>query len=420
MIDVGPRSSTEGAAPGRPEVNDDYRGWQAGFRSDFGADGDHLTVQGDLFRTDADTLPGDGAKGQNVLARWSHELSPSASFQLQTYYDYFKREFTLAVDSVETLDGQSQVNINSGSHQFVAGAGIRTTKDLFINNLNFFQLAPESRRLWVYNLFAQDRYSITPSIDLIAGMKVERSTFTGWQLLPNLRIAWQPNQQNLLWAAVSRAVRTPSRIDRELEAPGFLAQSDDFQSEKLVAVEAGYRGQPSRTTSISVSAFLNFYDDIRTTEMTNGGLPFRLLNGQKGTTYGVEAWGTFQVTPIWRLWLGASTLWKDIELKPGHIDLIPFNSVGNDPKWQVRARSEFDIAPRLQLNLQGRAVGKIEQAPELGSYIELGGRLAYQLRENLQLYLSASNLLHQSHQESNNGAAQLPKRSIMLGSRVTF
>lgn len=408
------------AAPGRPEVNDDYRGWQAGFRSDFGADGDHLTVHGDLFRTDADTLPGDGANGQNVLARWSHELSPSTSFQLQTYYDYFKREFTLAVDSVETLDGQSQININSGRHQFVAGGGIRTTKDLFVNNLNFFQLLPDSRRLWVYNLFAQDRFSLTPSLDVIAGMKVERSTFTGWQLLPNLRIAWQPNTKNLWWAAVSRAVRTPSRIDRELQAPGFLAQSDDFESEKLVALEAGYRGQPTRSTSISVSTFLNFYDDLRTTETTDGGLPFQLLNGQKGTTYGIEAWGTFQVTPIWRLWLGASTLWKDIELKPGHIDLIPFNSVGNDPKWQVRTRSEFDIAPRLQLNLQARAVGKIEQAPELGSYVELGGRLAYQLRENLQLYLSANNLLHRWHHESNNGAAQLPKRTIMLGSRVTF
>lgn len=408
------------AAPGRPEVNDDYRGWQAGLRSDFGEDGNHLTLQGDVYRTDADTLPGDGAKGQNVLARWSKALSPSTSFQVQTYYDYFKREFTLAVDSLQTLDGQSQININSGRHQFVAGGGIRTTRDLFVNKLNVFQLVPDSRRLWVYNLFAQDRFSITPSLDLIAGMKVERSTFSGWQLLPNLRLAWQPDKQNLVWAAVSRAVRTPSRIDRELEAPGILAQSDDFESEKLVAVEAGYRGQPTASTSVSISTFVNFYDDIRTTETTNGGLPFQLLNGWKGTTYGIEAWGTFQVTPIWRLWLGGSTLWKDLELKAGHIDLVPFNSVGNDPKWQVRARSQFDLTPRLQLNLEGRAVGKIEQAPELGSYVELGGRLAYQLKDNLQLYVTANNLLHRSHQESNNAAAQLPKRSVMLGTRVTF
>lgn len=409
------------AAPARPEVDDDYRGWQAGFRSDFGEDGDHVTLQGDLFHSDADQLQGDNAKGGNVLARWNRALSPSSSFQLQAYYDDFRREFTGVIDSVKTFDGQGQVNLVTGRHQIVAGGGIRTTRDLFVNNLNFFELVPDSRRLWVYNLFAQDRVGLTPNLDVIAGFKVERSTFVGWQFLPNLRIAWQPNARNLVWAAVSRAVRTPSRIDRQLQAPGFLDQAPDFTSEKLVAVEAGYRGQPSRSTSLSISGFVNFYDDIRTTEFeTDSTLPFQLKNGWEGTTYGIEAWAAMQVTPIWRLWLGGTTLWKDFHLKPGHIDLIPFNSLGNDPNWQLTARSEFDLAPRLQLNLQGRAIGKIDQAPELGSYIELGGRLAYRLTDQLELYLYGSNLLHHRHQESNNQAAQLPERSILVGTRVTF
>jgi iron complex outermembrane receptor protein len=409
------------AAPGRPEVDDDYRGWQAGIRSDFGNDEDHLTVQGDLFHTDADILPGDNARGGNVLARWKRALGPSSSFQVQAYYDDFRREFTDVVDSVKTFDGQGQFNLVSGRHQIVAGAGVRTTQDLFVNSLNFFELVPDNRRLWVYNLFAQDRFGVTPKLDVIAGLKVEKSTFVGWQLLPNLRIAWQPNQRNLLWAAISRAVRTPSRIDRQLEAPGFLDQAPDFTSEKLVALEAGYRGQPSRSTSLSISGFVNFYDDVRTTEFANDGIPpFRLKNGWEGTTYGIEAWATMQVTPIWRLWLGGTTLWKDFRLKPGHVDLIPFNSLGNDPNWQLTARSEFDLAPRLQLNLNGRAVGDIDQAPKLGSYVELGGRLAYRLTDQLELYLDGSSLLHHRHQESNNAAAQLPERSILVGTRVTF
>lgn len=414
---------TEGfpAAPGRPEVDDDYRGWQAGMRSDFGNDGNHFTVQGDLFHSDLDTLPGDNLKGGNILARWKRTLGDSSSFQFQAYYDDFRRELLQTVDSVKTFDGQGQFNVDSGRHHIVAGAGARTTDDLFINDLNVFELVPDSKRLWVYNVFAQDRFSVTSKLDVIAGVKVEKSTFVGWQLLPNLRIAWQPNERNLLWAAVSRAVRTPSRIDRQLEAPGFLLQAPDFTSEKLVAVEAGYRGQPSRSTSFSISGFLNFYDDIRTTEFaTDGTPPFQLKNGREGTTYGIEAWATVQVTPIWRLWLGGSTLWKDLRLKPGHIDLAPFNALGSDPNWQVTARSEFDLAPRLQLNLESRAVGHIDQAPELGSYVEVGGRLAYRLTDQLELYLSGSNLLHHKHQESNNQAAQLPERSILVGTRVTF
>lgn len=409
------------AAPGRPRVDDAFRGFQGGFRSDFGGDSDHLTFQGDLFHDDSDTLPGDNVGGGNVLARWSHTLSPAASFQVQAYYDDFRRELLETVDSVQTLDGEAQLNLVSGPHQIVAGGGLRTTRDLFVNDLNFFKLVPDSRRLWVSNLFAQDRFSLTPTVDLIAGVKVERSSFVGWQLLPNLRVAWQPDQSNLLWAAVSRAVRTPSRIDRQLQAPGFLLPSDDFTSEKLIAAEAGYRGQPSRSTSLSVSGFVNFYDDIRTTEFAAGGAPpFQLMNGRKGITYGIEAWATAQLTPAWRLWLGGTTLWKDLHLKPGHIDLAPFNALGSDPKWQLTARSEFDIAPRLQLNLNGRAVGKIDQQPALGSYVEVGGRLAYQLNDKLELYLSATNLLHSKHQESNNQAAQMPKRSLLLGTRVSF
>jgi iron complex outermembrane receptor protein len=408
------------AAPGRPEVNDAYRGWQAGFRSDFGQDDNHLTVQGDIFRTDADTLPGDGAHGQNVLARWTRALSPSSSFEVQAYYDYFKREFTLVEDSVETLDAQAQFNVTGKRNRLVAGVGVRTTRDRFINDLNAFKLVPDSRRLWVYNLFAQDTFSVTPTLDIIGGIKAERSTFVGWQLLPNFRIAWRPDSSNLVWAAVSRAVRTPNRIDRQLTAVGILAPSVNFESEKLIAIEAGYRVQPSKATTFSVSGFLNFYDDIRTTETTNGGLPFQLLNGWKGTTYGFEAWGAAQLTPAWRMWLGASTLWKDFQLKDGHIDLVPFNSLGSDPNWQVTLRSEFDLTPRLRLNLSGRAVGDIDQAPQLGSYVELGGDLSYQLNDRLELYLAAYNLLHERHQESNNASAQLPSRSISIGTRVNF
>ena len=413
--------------PAGPGVDsyDDYRGWQGGFRSDFGDDDDHVTLQGDIFHNDADTFAGDGAHGQNLLARWSRTLDPNTSFQVQSYYDYFKRKFTLAEESVATLDSTAQVNLTRGAHAIVAGIGVRTTKDRFINNLNAFQLNPPTRRLWTYNLFAQDRFSLTPTLDLIAGTKLERSSFTGWAFLPNLRLAWQPNDRTLWWAAVSRAVRTPSRIDRELEADingaPFLTQSPDFQSEDLIAVEAGYRGQPSSNTTFSINGFLNFYNDLRTTEFVNGA--FQLLNNREGRTYGVEAWGTAQLTPWWRLALGAATLWKDLHVKEGHFDFIPRNVVGNDPNWQVRAQSQFDIARRVQLALDGRAVGRINSLganPDVPSYVELGGRLAYRLNDRLDLYVAARNLLHAEHLENNDSNAQLAKRSVYGGIRVHF
>jgi iron complex outermembrane recepter protein len=402
-------------------VNDAYRGWQAGFRSDFVTDMDHFTLQGDIFRNNAKTFPDDGTRGHNVLARWSRTLSPSSSFQLQAYYDWFRRDLVLVDDSVSTMDAEGQFNATAGRHDIVAGAGVRTTRDRFVNELNFFQLNPQTRRLWVYNAFVQDHFRVTDELALTLGVKVERSTFTGWQVLPNARIAWRPNERNLFWASVSRAVRTPSRIDRQLEAPPFLAAAPDFDSEKLVAVEAGYRGQPSSTTSVSINAFVNYYDDLRTTELTDGQLPFHLDNGYKGKTYGIEGWGSAQVTPWWRLQLGFSTLWKDIREKGDHIDFAPRNSLGNDPHWRIVGRSDFQLAPRLELSVNGRAVGRIEQDPEIGSYVEAGGRLAYRLDNGVELFVAARNLLHRAHAESNDpDAGQLARRSIYAGARARF
>lgn len=401
------------------DVDDYYSGWQIGFRSDFVTDADHVTFQGDLFRADADTAPGDGAQGHNVLARWFRTLTTSSSFQLQAYYDRFKRDFSNVDDAVATFDAEGQFNATLGRHDIVAGAGIRTTHDEFINNANPFRLNPPRRRLWVYNGFVQDHFRLTDTLALTAGVKVERSTFSGWQFLPNLRASWQPNSRNLVWAAVSRAVRTPSRIDRQLEFPGFLAQADDFESEKLVAVEAGYRGQPSSAISVSVNGFVNFYDDLRTTEFVNGS--FKLQNGAKGKTYGIEAWGNAQVLRWWRLSIGVATLWKDLHAKQGHVDLAPRNTFGNDPKWQVIGRSYFNLAPRVQLTLNARAVGRIEQNPEIDSYVEAGGQIAYEAAPGMEIFVAGRNLLHKTHEESNDpGAAQLSRRSVTAGVRARF
>ncbi|MBV8685208.1 MAG: TonB-dependent receptor [Alphaproteobacteria bacterium] len=404
-----------------PDSDDAFKGWQAGFRGDWGAGKDHVTLQGDLFDTDTGGLSGDGDRGGNLLARWTHRTGADGALQVQAYYDDYRRRFILVDDSLQTFDAEAQINARAGDHHLVVGGGLRTTRDRFINNLNGFHLDPESRRLWVATAFAQDRFAVSPRLDLVAGVKLERSSFSGVELLPNLRLAWHPSERTLFWSAVSRAVRTPSRIDRQLVFLPLLAQATGFRSEKLVAFEAGYRGQPGPRTAVSVNLFYNRYDDIRTTEFAPGGvLPIRLMNDLKGDSYGIEAWATQQLAPWWRASLGVSTLHKSFRLKAGAVDLANRASLGADPDYQFVARSTMDLPHRLQLDLGARAVDDLNET-HVGGYVEADARLGWRAADGFELYVAGSSLLHRTHEESSDlGRGQRSRRSVYLGTRVRF
>ncbi len=402
------------------DYDDGAQGFQAGFRMDAGSGESAFTLQGDIFDTDSDLFAGNGENGHNILARWVRQTEGESYFQLQAYYDDFEREFVGVRDALETFDVQGQYNGSAGRHRFVVGAGVRTTSDEFVNDLNPFVLVPEHKRLWIMNIFAQDEMQLSDELALTAGVKLERSSFSGLEILPNLRLAWQPNERTLLWSAVSRAVRTPSRIDRQLQALPVLAPAMDFESETLTAIEAGYRGQPTDSTSLSVSVFYNIYDDLRTTEFAPGGmLPIRLANGLKGHTYGIEAWATQQVAPWWRLKLGLATLAKDFEFKQGHVDITDGESAGNDPDFRILARSQMDLRDDVQLDIGFRAVDDLER-PEVDGYVEADARLGWRVSEALELYVAGRHLLHASHKQSGEPQAQLIERSVHAGTRFLF
>ena len=404
-----------------PDTDDRFEGWQAGFRSDFGFGTSTFTFQGDIFDSDTGGAAGDGDRGHNLLARWTRSLDDDSSLRIQAYYDRFERRFLLVGDSLQTFDLEAQYELTSGPHQIVGGAGIRTTRDEFFNNLNIFQLSPPSRRLWIYNAFVQDRMSISDELSLILGLKAEQTSFTGIELLPNVRVAWKPSERALFWAAVSRAVRTPSRIDRQLSALPLLAPADEFVSEKLIAFEAGYRGQPTQRTSLSLSLFYNLYDDIRTTEFIGTPLPLQLRNGLEGRTYGVEAWSSTQFTSWWRLNIGLATIWKHFEIAPGRTDIGNFGSLGKDPDHQLLVRSYMDVTDRLHLNAGFRWVADLEPSPGIGSYIEADARLSFRLSAAVELYLAGQNLLNNRHLESADPQrGQAIERSLYAGTRLRF
>lgn len=404
-------------ASGRRVIRDGSIGWQTGFRADFGGEADQFTLQGDWFEHDKDSTPVDGEDGQNILGRWTHTAENGAQTQVQGYYSRFKRRFTLVSDRLELADLTLQHNQTIGNHAVVLGGGVRMTRDRFVNNLNIFQLDPHAKTLWILNAFAQDRVDLGSGFAVTAGLKAEKTTFTGLELMPNLRLAWQPNPDTLFWAAASRAVREPSRIDRDLTAAGIL-RAGTFEAEKLTAFEAGYRGQPAPGTSLSVTVFYNLYDDLRTTRTTPVTiLPVQLANGIRGDNWGLEAWGAVQVTPWWRLTAGVTVLDGDFRLKPGETDLENFISLGNDPDYHAQVGGRIDFTSSVGLDFQVRRYGS-RPNPKVPAYTDADARLGWWAGNGIELFLSGTNIFHKRRAESEDtDRGQLVSRIISLGAR---
>jgi len=422
-VDRGDEVMADGA-PG----SDEWRQERGGFRIDSDLSSrDALTVQGDAYDGHEDVPTGgmDATSGSNLLGRWSRRFSEDADMSLQAYIDHTylldpEPALTLGTltlapagslqDSLTTYDTDFQQRFAAGAyHRIVWGLGFRHTHDSVIQapGLTFLPNVLDQN---LYSSFIQDEMALQPSLSLILGTKLEHNDYTGWEWQPNARVQWTFANEESLWAAISRAVRTPSRVDTDLyeaapPAPLLLRGNPDFESEKLIAYELGYRGQVSRRVSSSVSTFYNVYRDLRSTSFTPVTLlPFYFANNLEGDTYGVEFSGDYQAMPAWLLHAGYTFLKEHLRVAPGQVDINDALNETADPEHQFSLRSALDLPRDVQLDAALRWVDTLHtnNGPTAGTvpaYFELDSRLAWRVRPQLELSLDGRNLLHADHPE---------------------
>jgi iron complex outermembrane receptor protein len=265
--------------------------------------------------------------------------------------------------------------------------------------------------------FVQDSYDAVPGrLRVVLGTRFERNDYTGVELQPSARLLWRAAPRHSLWAAVTRAVRTPSRVERDLSltlalspgTPAFarVVGGDRFTTEKALSVEAGYRAQPGESLVVDMAVFHTRYPNLLSLEpgapLVEDGfpiVPFLIANGLRGRVSGIET--AVDVRPAEWLVVRAGHDYLNMALEPASGSADTTSSAAEDasPRHRLHLRATLRSPGRpLSLDARWRRVARLP-AQDVPAYSELDLRLAWQPRERLELAVAGRNLLHSHHAE---------------------
>ncbi|MDM8558176.1 TonB-dependent receptor [Candidatus Parabeggiatoa sp. HSG14] len=432
------------------DANDNWQMKRGGFRTDLDISKlDNVTIQGDIydgFKKQTYLHPGKIPEvrnahtyisGFNLLARWQRNLT-NGDIIMQSYYDLTERQWTVFQNetrSIYDIDFQHRWQPNV-KQEFIWGLGFR---HLYDENKDEFmpitRTIPEKREDNLFSAFVQAEFTLLSNspisskkiaqseeklLRLTLGSKFEHNDYTGFEYQPTIRLLWTPNAQHSAWAAISRAVRVPSRMDQDNEFHGWFGKdlrftllgNHDFESEIMIAHELGYRFNLSNRFLFDANIFYNEYDRARTlfeqvdfqlsppppTVITTYG------NNMTGEVYGLELLAQWQTTKNWRL--VATYNYVDIHLHhlPISKDIGGEGEEGDTPHHQASLRSLLTLPNNWEFDT---ALYYVDNLPNQKSpnYTRFDVRLGWQPRKDLSLSLGARNMFDNQHPEYGIGAS---------------
>jgi iron complex outermembrane recepter protein len=398
---------------------DSWNGWHAGLHVDTYSRGDtRLTWQAEATGARLSNHASDGLN-VNTLGRWTRQMSSRSMVQAQIYFDRDQHDDLARAHSIiSTTDFSLHHRLGIGdSNDLIWGFGYRHMDITGEQTNAYARVLDPQIGMQLFSGFVQNEVQIVPdALNLTFGSKIEHNDLTGFELQPGVRSVFKPTANQTLWAAGSRAVRTPNVVEGKTAAavaygepfrgPGggvyvpTLIGNPELKSDVVWTYELGYRARISRRVSVDLTAFQNDYRHLITfgeVRRLVPGVPFGVAeipwrNLISGRTRGGEVAVNLSVSSSWRL-AGSYALLTH-RFGPKHADTEALK--GNSPRHQATLRSLYDFSPRLNADTQIRYVGHIPGVP---GYVGADVRLAYRLTDQIDVALVGKNLLDPRHPE---------------------
>ena len=417
--------------------------WQmdrAGFRSDLKFGKSKLSLKGEIysgegaanylgytpdFRGREFLRPDILVSGGFIISDISHSFSDKAKLAFRFYYDKIDRKYSgISKESRDTFDFEFQNTLKPFKNlDFIWGGIYRHTSDNIPmeHGVRFGSFNPTKRKDDLFSLFFQNELRLfDDDLHLLAGVRLDHYNYSGLEVQPTFRLLYSITDQQNIWFAASRALRSPSRYTRDaiwiLGAYGSgqslltplttFVGSDDFESEELWAYEVGYRWMPTCYASIDITGFANFYSHLFTLTASSPFfhhgfliLPMLPTNYGEGEIFGFELNLNLKPYKWWRLELSYSYLDTHFWIRSGKKTNTRLAFLSMDsPNHQVSFRSNINIFDNIEFDTWLRYVSNLQQI-DVPSYVSLDVRMAWHVTPNLELSFVGKDLIDSHHQE---------------------
>jgi iron complex outermembrane receptor protein len=306
--------------------------------------------------------------GGHALGRWKHAFNDRYLMDVLGYCDWSDRNNVLFAESRNLCDIEFQSYYSFTDRQSLTwGGSVMTTGENW-NGTFTMGIVPAKQRVTTYGGFLQYDIALVPDkFRLIAGSKFEHNGYTGFEFQPQVRAVWTPGKQYTFWAAFSRAVRTPTRIENGLQyrvaqinsappPPTFLVYSGDpsVKSETLSASEFGYRYSRKEKFSLDATIYYNDYEHLIGLTAPEAAVihpspfyvnvPEYFVNVGGGQTHGLEVLLKYSPVRRWTLSTGITELRGTSAASASH------PAVATSAKQQVNILSKLDLTRNINLD----------------------------------------------------------------------
>jgi iron complex outermembrane receptor protein len=430
LVDAAGRGASDGQQLGRAGGRIEWRP----------SERDQLTVEGDIYRSSLHETPTAVSladpfatpisrygelDGGHIMGRWTRTYSKVSDTTLQVYYDTFNRNLFELTDHIATLDIDFQDHHALGSrHDLVWGLGYRRVSHNEKGDITSpIQFMPWAKGVNLFSGFAQNEMIVVKDrLRLIMGVKLEHNYLSGFEAQPSARLSWTPSSRQTVWAAGSRAVRTPSRSEQDIRVnfqafpgPGGLPViagvfgGKDPKSEVLHAYEIGYRAQPHRKFSLDVATFYNVYGRLTSFEpgvpffeadspMPHLVVPSYYGNLMRAETYGVETAANFDVSRRVRLRGSYSFLREHLHTDAASMDTASEVTEGGNPRHQFQLHSYLKLSRNFDLDTSLYRVSSL-RAQQVPGYTRIDSAVSWRMGESVEASGGVQNILDKQHAE---------------------